>query len=817
MTVPALELDTDDGPERHPGPAGGVTAEAYDEMVTGDGRVRPHWRDFLGALATVHDGRLSDRIGRLRQQLADDGVLHSVYGDSRGRRQGWAVDPTPFLIEAQIWSALEAGIVQRAELLDRLLADLYGPQALLADGAVPPELVLTDPNYLRPCRAGAPASTLHIYAADVVRDGDGSWRVVSDRVQSPAGIGYLLANRRLSERILSDLLALLPVASLRPFLGQFEALVRSAAPPAASGRSPRVVVLTPGTDSADHVEHVYVAREIGALLLEGADLTVRDRVLYFKTLGGLERVDVLIRRIDGNDCDPLELSSASALGVPGLLQAWRAGNVTVMNGFGAGVAETPALAPLLPGLARRLLGRDLLLPNVETRWAGGEKPAGDAEIWTGAGADRGPHPWTQVARRRLVPSLTPRWTETGIEPTPTMLRLFAIGAAGQWTALPGGLARTMPTRDPFFTPLARSAGFRDVWVLGDRRTTPAAGPVAARRAQLQRSSGDLPSRAADDLFWLGRSVERIEGQLRLLRSAIRRLTETSPDPRVFAELRLLAACTEELGLIDEETAAAGADSLSLREGMMAIAGPEGPLQQQLVTIGRLVDGSRDRLSTDMWGTLERLVSHRELLTSSVAEGAAPGLLLSAIDRIVRDCAGVAGLAWENMTRGLAWRFLDAGRRIERAVVAAATVGRILAERGGEPGLRLMLELFDSAITYRLRYLAAVQFGPVLDLVLLDETNPRALAFQLRALGEHFAALPPEAGHSVRLDATLPPALARAISAIAEEDGDTGRAAAALAELLNTVHERLMMASDALTSAYFSHVRPTRALGAEAAK
>jgi uncharacterized alpha-E superfamily protein len=375
----------------------------------------------------------------------------------------------------------------------------------------------------------------------------------------------------------------------------------------------------------------------------------------------------------------------------------------------------------------------------------------------------------------------------------------------------------MPTRDPFFSPLARSAGFRDVWVLADRRTTAVPGPAPARRAQLQRSSGDLPSRAADDLFWLGRSVERIEGQLRLLRSAIRRLTETSPDPRVFAELRLLAACTHELGLIDEETAAAGADSLSLRDGMMAIAGPEGPLQQQLVTIGRLVDGSRDRLSTDMWETLERLVNHRELLTSSVAEGAPPGLLLSAIDRIVRDCAGVAGLAWENMTRGLSWRFLDAGRRIERAVVAAATVGRILLERGGEPGLRLMLELFDSAITYRLRYLAAVQFGPVLDLVLLDETNPRALAFQLRALAEHFAALPPEAGLSVRLDATLPPALARAVSAIAEEDGDGGRAAAALAELLRTVRERLVVASDALTSAYFSHVRPTRALGAEAAK
>src|SRR5271167_2168221 len=346
------------------------TVELYDEMFAAPGVLRPQWDTFINALSTLGAEELAGRWQTARQRIRENGVTYNVYGDPLGIARPWNLDAIPLMILPTEWSRLEAGLIQRARLLNLILADLYGPQKLLHGGEIPPALVFANPGFWRPCHGihVAGDTYLHLLAVDLARGPDGEWWVISDRTQAPSGAGYSLENRIVMAETFPDLFREFQVKRLASFFRSFREMLLRLSP--RNRENPRVVLLTPGPFNETYFEHSYLARYLGFTLVQGGDLTVRDSRVFLKTLEGLKQVDVILRRVDDGFCDPIELRSDSYLGVSGLVEAVRAGNVAVANALGSGLIETSAFMPFLAGLCRRMLGEDLKLPTAATWWCG---------------------------------------------------------------------------------------------------------------------------------------------------------------------------------------------------------------------------------------------------------------------------------------------------------------------------------------------------------------------------------------------------------------------------------------------------------------
>jgi uncharacterized circularly permuted ATP-grasp superfamily protein/uncharacterized alpha-E superfamily protein len=754
------------------------SAAPLDEMVDGAGGFRPHWRGLLGALADLGRATLAERAVLLDRFFADEGMTSLLANPATPEADvaAWRCDPVPLILPAAEFDALEDGLAQRATLLEAVLRDVYGPQALLAEGALPPALVHANPAFLRPCRntAGPPAGPLlNLYAADLARAPDGRWRVLADRTASPSGIAHVLENRRALTRHMPEFLRSRELRQHGSFFEIWQDALQELAPGGDSpGGAPGVALLTTGHASPLWFEHVILSRELSCALVEGGDLTVRDGVLYLKTLRGLQRVDVLLRRQDGRTIDPLELESSMAHGIAGLLDAARGGAVKIVNDPGAGFAEAPGLAAFLPALARRLLGEELRLEGARTLWLGDaaarETLGRDFRGWLVRRAVDGTVPSVRPAAldagaraeltRRilaaprdyavsevLAASVAPCVGPHGLEPRPVVLRLFLVFDGTRWRALQGGLARVMAAPGSDETPAAALS--KDVWIPAeDGAAIPGPRGVAVPALAIRRTSGDLPSRVADNFFWLGRYLERLESAARLLRSGASRLGRTTPAPRELAELRSLSACLVRAELLDAETAQAGVHGLGTRpltHALLLAMREGGPVAGLVGKVARMTELLRDRLTGEMQRALQQGLRDLGLLLRPLpaAQEETQGLdhLTAASNGVLTFAATVAGLAAENMVRGGGRLFLDLGRRVERAQAIVAELARALDQPGAatqparlEPGLRLALELRDSVITYRSRYLTALQAAPVLDLVLADEGNPRGLAFQLAA-------------------------------------------------------------------------------------
>src|SRR5579871_4661368 len=521
----------------------------YNELAPDGVTPRPHWSSFIESLQAIGSEELAHRWEHAERRIRENGITYNIYTDPQGANRPLAIDPIPLLISAEEWRFLEAGITQRAELLSLILEDIYGSGELLARGDIPSPLLFSNPAFLRPL-AGIKIpkhSALHLLGVDLARSPDGRWWVLADRTQSPSGSGYALENRTIISDVLPDTFRGSNVRRLASFFRtQREALLSLS-----NSDHPRAVVLTPGPFNETYFEHSYLARYLGFTLAEGADLTVRDRYVYLKTVEGLQPVDVILRRVDDSFCDPLDLRGDSFLGVAGLVDAVSAGNVVVANALGSGVIETAAIMPFLPGLSRKLLGEPLKLPSVATWWCGQEyaldwvldhlgevvvKPAfpqrGMEPIF---GADLAKaekqkigdqlraRPYEYVAQEQVALSTAPVWDQGRLFSRSLVLRTYVLNTGSGWVAMPGGLVRVAGA-DGQVVSMQRGGRSKDAWVLWDEPVDtfsllrPRNLPV-----QLQHSPVDLPSRAADHLFWLGRYAERSESIARLLRCLISRV------------------------------------------------------------------------------------------------------------------------------------------------------------------------------------------------------------------------------------------------------------------------------------------------------
>ncbi len=804
-----------------------------DEMVNGQGGIRPHWRDLLSAVGG--DGQLGERARRLDRAFEDEGLATLLPGAKRDRI-AWRCDPMPLPLPAAEFADLEAGLAQRATLLQAILSDLYGAQSLLAEGALPPGFVYANPGFLRPCRDMPPR--LHLYAADLLRNADGQWAVLSDRTAIASGLGYARENRRLLGQVIPEAFRAAPLRSLRPFFDLWQDTLQRLAPGAPA--DPAVAVLSPGTAHPQWFEHMMLSRELSCALVECGDLTVRQGGVFLKTLAGLQPVHVLLSRLDGQALDPLEFPGADAAsGVAGLLDAARQGSVAIVNAPGTALVEAPGLAAFLPALAQRLLGAPLLLPQAETHWLGDPdaaaavqadlpswliRPALDGTAHADVPADLDladraalatrieAAPAGFAATRLPQPSVAPSVEAGKLVPKPVMLRLFLVFDGNRWHCMPGGLARVLEPGERLTGRLPQQGLCKDVWVLAeDNSDIIGPGPQSLPPIAIRRTAGALPSRAADNLFWLGRYVERLERSTRLVRATNARLTRGVRLPRELAELQALGRCLLQARLATPEDLPGSATAATLPQALQRSARPGGAVAQLQDQVARLTEIVRDRLTADMYAAFT-LTLRAARQAAQELDGSAEALSRAMVLNL-RFANAIAGVAAENMVRGGGWLFLELGRRIERAQAVAAEVSLALDQPPAriEGGLRLILELCDSVITYRSRYVTVLQPAPVLDLVLADPSNPRGLAFQLEAMQ---AALRQVAGGQddmVQLAAGLRREAEQLVQRVLAARDQAVEATLAAPEL-KAMADTLAAMSDALTRRYFALLPAAQALG-----
>jgi uncharacterized circularly permuted ATP-grasp superfamily protein/uncharacterized alpha-E superfamily protein len=821
-------------------------ASAYDELVTGQKSIRYHWQGILSVIRSLPGG-LGERVESARRQLEESGATVNLLDDRGAPR--WTFDPLPFVVSPDEWSELETGLIQRARLLDAVLADLYGPQALLKERLLPPMLVHANRHFLRPCQVmdgQAPTRHLAHYAVDLVRLGSGRWHVLADHTEVPSGIGYALEMRRVLARSLPEAFRSIPVRHLRPFVDRWHDSLLAMAP--GGVRNPNMAVLTPGSLSATYFEHVYLSRVLGVPLVEGGDLVARDGEVSIKTLAGLRPVHMLLRRLDSAFVDPLELRADSALGITGMVEATRSGRITLANALGSGVVETPAMMPFLERLSEHLLGQPLSLPSLDVWWLG--EPAALAFALANLdlmivrrclGVDREPivvgmlepaerkvfeaeiraQPGQFVAQYPVTPSLSPKWDGESLAPSAVVLRVFVSADGDGYRVLPGGLARE-PAGDTCLRSLGRLNGtLKDVWVLAEDAADVQV-PSTRRFHQLavERGGADLQSRVADNLYWLGRYIERLDNDARLLRTTATKVAQGAVSPRDAIELRLLGRLLSQADLMDRGAALSAPENTAFQQGLGAIATDDSGLITVLDAIQRLTSSMRDRFSVDMITAAGPVMAEVRQRLRAARGNLDP--LLAALDDIVRFVAVLSGLAQENMTRGTGWRFLDLGRRLERAkfVVTGALAPFTQSPIDWDAAMWVALELCDSTITYRTRYLGQLQPAPVLDLVMLDDSNPRSLVFQLRAIDGHLDYLARVSGvHVPPLPESLDHDLNAAVRQFAGDEQvwrHEGLALAMLRDIAADTDHKLDQLSEAITRAYFSHVPAAQAVGSSTA-
>ncbi|MGK2957872.1 MAG: circularly permuted type 2 ATP-grasp protein [Acidimicrobiales bacterium] len=808
--------------------------------------------DHFTTAAAMGFDELDQRRDEIRRLLRDDGVTYTVYGESPAGGQ-WQLDPIPVTMAGAEWAEIEQGVMQRSELLDLILDDLYGPRRLIESGLLPPEVIFGHRGFLRSCdQVRLPgAHQLITCAIDLARDPEGRWVVLSDRAQAPSGVGYALENRSIISRVFPSLYREGQVHRLAPFFRALRSSLNSVAPAAVD--DPHIVVLSPGMLSETYFEHAYLASYLGYSLVEGQDLVVRDGRVWLRSLGDLQPVDVILRRVDSLSCDPLELVADSRLGVPGLVEATRLGSVSVVNPLGSGVLENPGLWPFLPDIAEHLLGRSLQLSTPRTWWCGNKmgrshvlakidelviKPI-DRE--SGVPSLFG-HALTSVQREELSRKIEarpyayvgqeivsvasfPTLGDQGVEDRATVLRCFAVAGEGSYVVMPGGLARVAASPDTFHISNQAGASSKDVWVVASEPESLNGWMNRGTRTSVPNIAGAVSPRAAENLFWFGRYLDRAENVVRLLRVVHECQNDfqsnqegvVSNPAGIECLHLLLIALTQVTGTFPGFTGEGAQARLAAPdEELLALVLSEQRVGSPAYACAKARDAAfavRDQMSNDTWMLLSDLDATFAILARQQHGGHAA--LSTAFARLLQGLLALSGLASESLVRDTGWRFMDAGRRLERSQHLVSLVGATMATERRSATESLMIESIlnasESSVTYRRRYRSRAQLETMLDLLFLDVSNPRSLAFQLARLSENvdaFSESPPhELDQVQRLVLEASTTLRLSDSAALASSQGPGTDRKELDGLVLHLGSLLSATSSALESAHFSHRLP----------
>ncbi|MBF0308052.1 MAG: circularly permuted type 2 ATP-grasp protein [Magnetococcales bacterium] len=831
-----------------PNPIRGLFADyapppGYDEAVDSRGLLRDHWKAVVLHLQEMEPQRLANLREQARQLLLENGVTYDAYNTTPESCRTWDLDLLPWILTETEWAQLEKGLRQHHRLLEHLLNDLYGEQDVLKAGLLPASLIYGDERFLRCCQGWDQPHPWRIRwgAVDVARQQNGAFRILGNPLQTPTGVGYALENRQIFFRLLRETLNENQVRLLLPFFTALRTHLIEASP--LNKEDPRSVLLSPGPSSELFFEHAFLANYLGLPLVLGEDLAVRGGRVHFKTLEGLYPVDVILRLLEDRHCDPLELGEKAGSGVAGLVQALREQRTSVINPLGVGILENPALPAYLPELCRHYLQETPLLSHTPTLWCGdalqtvleapdtwiisrldergnpSPLPFGDLSREKQAALQKAlkARPADFVARKASQPSSLPLLLDESAAPGYGILRTFFTAGTQGVEVMPGGLARVARAGEPlnaFDSPMGR---VKDVWILSSQPVARANRPPLESLYQPSAFTGEISSRTAENLYWVGRYAERAENILRLLRVVLLLPAMGGSDGVSVNQqesLRLIYRAASLMTDILPGFAGEGAEQ-RLQE-------PEEELHRIIVSTrhpGSIVSSLqalilsshrvRERLSNDTWRVIHRL---RELVSRLSGLSSTPEMLVE-LEELIMALGSLSGLAMENMTRGLGWHFMVLGRRLERSLLTVdllrTTLVTPFSPEAERPLLEALLAATNSTMTFRRRYRTHLFVKPFLDLILADETNPRAIAFQLEALERHITKLPRrvsvptyrtpegriilEALNAVRLANT------DLLSLVTDAGGRPN-----LEQLLSRLHDLLPLLSVELSNGYFQH-------------
>ncbi|QSX33614.1 circularly permuted type 2 ATP-grasp protein [Shewanella avicenniae] len=813
---------------------------AYDEAFDFSRVVRPHWQLVMENIARLGNDGMQDRYLRAQRILRDDGATYNLNNDPLSPTV-WSLDIVPNVIEQAEWQLVEKGLVQRAKLFDLIYQDLYGEQRLLKEGIIPSEIIFSHPGFLRACHGLKLPGTHKVifHAVDMVRSQDGHFIAIGDRTQAPSGTGYALENRTVVSRVVPGMFRHANVLRLSSFFHT----VRQTLANLVSHKTdtPRIVVLTPGAYSSTYFEHAYLANYLGFPLVQGGDLTVRNGKVWMKSLNGLSQVDVILRRMDDSYCDQSELRADSRLGVPGLLEVARNGNVVLANPLGSGVLEAPALLAFLPEISQFLLNEPLKLASVRTWWCGNPedkayvlanldqliiKPAyrsfysrsvyghsltdkTRAEII--AQIEHSPHAY--VAQSYIPGAIAPIWQNKQLDGRPSIFRGFTVADKDSFCVMPGGLTRVAESTAEAIVTSLSGAMSKDTWVVSDKPDTSSL-PILDAQPRDRAEVSNLPSRVIENLFWFGRYAERAELSLRLMRTIFKQLNGIEPFPPESRDV-LLTAMSQLTGCLpgfteDPELLENPNDELAA----LVIDGARvGSIKFNLQSMLACGEQVKEMLSADTRIILNELRDHILAVDEAYSDGL-PAVPEESLDSLVTSLLALSGLNHESMLRGMDWMFQEIGRRTERALQTAtllkATLTEHLPSLQQQQILESVLLSVEALISFRRRYRTRARIAYGLDLLMIDATNPRSLIYQVDQLRKYLNELPRNYTQSSGLTAenrliikTLNDIQLADLEALALIDEET-ETRASLAQLMTQIGDQLDQFTSLISDKYFDH-------------
>ncbi len=821
------------------------TGAGYDEVYADQPQMQAHWQYLLAGLQSLGASGIRERQLKAERILRDDGATYNV--GSSATSQTWQLDPVPVLLESEEWGGIESGLLERAELFNLLLKDIYGDRELIRHGVLPPELVFSHGGFLRACQGlSLPGEhQLVLHATDMVRANNGSMLVIGDRTQAPSGAGYALENRTVMSRVLPSLFRDSHVHRLSQFFQSLRLKLNSLGSYITADQ-PRIVILSPGAYNETYFEHAYLANYLGYPLVQGSDLKVSNGYLWMKSMGGLERVDVVLRRVDDFFCDPVEFKSDSRLGVPGLLEVVRSGKVLVANPMGSGFLENPALLRYLPKIAQHFLGRELRLGSVKSYWCGDPQDMSyvldnldrlvikptfrTTEEHSLFGAQLNPeqrqqlahkikqNPLHIVAQEYVQPSSTPSWKHNQLTPRPAILRAFAVANNASYSVMPGGLTRVGSELGSMNLSNQRGAVSKDTWILAsepEKQVSPSEIQAIPALASAKTRAA-FPCRVVENLYWMGRYAERTEAALRLLRTVLVQLNSTYHMPQQTQQL-LLQTVTQLTSTFPGFSLSDPALKIQPEAELLAVILDEqrkGSVSANLNALLECSDQVREMLSADTQRVISDLRDELAGLAGSLEQGlsAAPE---EALDPLVTTLLALAGLWQESMIRGLGWRFMDMGRRVEKALqtvgLIRAALVPVLPEQDQLQVLEAVLLTSEALITFRRRHYSGSDMAQGLELLLLDSSNPRSVFYQIELLRNHLTELP-TATHGAGLAAEdrylLEASAAIQLSTLEElvAEDEAGSTRSGLDQLLARLQHLLQETSTQISNKYFDQIK-----------
>lgn len=827
---------------------------SFNEIFAADNTMHREWETFFNAMVHMGEGELELRNADIQRLLRENGVAYNIYNDPSGQNRPWLLDPIPKIVTASEWDTINAGLIQRATLFDLILKDIYGPQKLIKEGVIPQELIYLHPGFLRTCvNIEVPGfHRLVMYAADMARGLDGRIWVISDRAQAPSGAGYALENRHAMSSVLPEFFNNLQVKRLSPYFDALQTALSAIAP--GNIDSPRVVILTPGPDNETYFEHAFLAAYLGLTLVQGNDLIVKDNFLWLKTIDGLEKIDVILRRLDDVYCDPLELKSSSLLGVPGLVQVMRKGNVAIANPLGSSVIENAGLIPFLPAIARYFLKQELMLPSIASWWCGQPKEqqyvidnlerlvirrifrneAGTRSAIDGASLTKAEandlinriktHPHLYTGQEKVNFSSDPTWAKGKVKHCHSLFRSFLVSSGNSYVAMPGGLTRTNGGENNFVISNQLGGISKDTWVLteGEEDTIPLTLQLNKSNQLHPHLKRSLPSHTAENLFWVGRYTERVIYNARLHRTVMQKVLQCNRPLSVVAEgseellVQVLSKCTYTTpGFSFDGQGEKNPDMY--KEPWVELVDVlynnrrAGSLSSNLAMLINAVYRVRNFWAVDTWRVL--LQMEEEWNKAKTDETAEPLKIISSIDALNTSMFAFLGMNRESVRREQGWNILDLGRKLEQCIYTIALIKNTFHKQQPPQIAHDMMESIlvssQSLITYRYTYRDHLQLPLVLELLMLDKNYPKSLAYLVNKIKKYITQLPKTGkGEGLNeqerwvLEADTMLKLVDGLT-LAEADGFTLQYQA-LHNFLDKLNALLQNTSALISKTYFSH-------------